>query len=132
MANFVFDIPRKRFMDGEIDMLSDDIKFTFHDDDDVAPLQATHDDLSDLSAGTVATSGNLTTKDTTAGVFDADDETVNTVSGDEFESIILFDDTHASDSLICRIDTGTGLPCTPNGGNITVQWDSGGNKIFKL
>lgn len=28
--------------------------------------------------------------------------------------------------------TGSGLPVTPNGGNIVVTWDSGANKIFKL
>jgi hypothetical protein len=28
--------------------------------------------------------------------------------------------------------SGSGLPVTPNGGNITVTWDTGTNKIFKL
>lgn len=28
--------------------------------------------------------------------------------------------------------TGSGLPVTPNGGNIVVTWDNGNNKIFKL
>jgi hypothetical protein len=28
--------------------------------------------------------------------------------------------------------TGSGLPVTPNGGNITVTWDNGTNRIFKL
>lgn len=28
--------------------------------------------------------------------------------------------------------TGSGLPVTPNGGNIIVAWDNGSNKIFKL
>lgn len=28
--------------------------------------------------------------------------------------------------------TGSGLPITPNGGNINVAWDNGANKIFKL
>jgi len=34
--------------------------------------------------------------------------------------------------LIAWIDTGTNLPVTPNGGDITVQWDAGANRIFKL
>lgn len=34
--------------------------------------------------------------------------------------------------LIAYIDTATGLPVTPNGGDITIAWDSGANKIFKL
>jgi hypothetical protein len=28
--------------------------------------------------------------------------------------------------------TGSNLPVTPNGGNITITWDAGVNKIFKL
>lgn len=28
--------------------------------------------------------------------------------------------------------TGSGLPVTPNGGNINITWDNGANKIFKL
>ncbi len=28
--------------------------------------------------------------------------------------------------------TGSGLPVTPNGGNINITWDSGANRIFKL
>jgi hypothetical protein len=28
--------------------------------------------------------------------------------------------------------TGSGLPVVPNGGNITVTWDNGTNRIFKV
>ena len=34
--------------------------------------------------------------------------------------------------LIANIDVATGLPITPSGGDIIVQWDTGANKIFKL
>ncbi len=34
--------------------------------------------------------------------------------------------------LIAYIDTATGMPVTPNGGDITIAWDNGANKIFKL
>ena len=34
--------------------------------------------------------------------------------------------------VVAWIDTATGLPVTPNGGDITVSWDNGTNKIFKL
>jgi len=132
MANALYDIGRKRFLDGDIDWSSDNIKLVFTDHADVVPDVATHDDLTDIAAGTVATSGNFGTKDSTAGVADAANVTVSTVSGDQFESINIYDDTHASDALIAYIDTATGLPCTPNGGDITVQWDDGANKIFKL
>jgi hypothetical protein len=39
----------------------------------------------------------------------------------------------ATARLIAYIDTASsGLPVTPNGGDIVVQWDSGANRIFKL
>ena len=64
----------------------------------------------------------------------ATDTNGNTVTGDQFESIDIYKDTgvESTSRLICNIDTATGLPCTPNGGDITVVWDSGANKIFKL
>ena len=36
--------------------------------------------------------------------------------------------------VIALIDSSTGvaLPVTPNGGDITVAWDSGANRVFKL
>jgi hypothetical protein len=38
----------------------------------------------------------------------------------------------SSSPLICIFDTATNLPVTPNGGDITIQFDNGTNKIFKL
>ena len=40
--------------------------------------------------------------------------------------------TEATSPLIAYIDTATGLPITPNGGDIIVVWDDGANKIFRL
>jgi hypothetical protein len=132
MANALYDVGRARFLDGDIDWAAHDIKLVFTDHTDDTPVPATDDDLGDISAGTVATSGNFAGKSSTAGVADADDVTIATVSGDQFESINIYDDTHASDALIAYIDTATGLPYTPSGGDIQVQWDAGANKIFKL
>ena len=132
MANALYDIGRARFLGGEIDWGGHDIKLVFTDHDDDTPVPATDDDLADIAGGTVDTSDNFASKTETAGVADAADVTVATVVGDEFESINIYDDTHASDALIAYIDTATGLPFTPSGGDIEVQFDSGANKIFKL
>ena len=40
--------------------------------------------------------------------------------------------TEATSPLIAYIDTATGLPITPNGGDIIVTWDNGTNKIFRV
>jgi hypothetical protein len=135
MANALFDKGREGFLAGDIDWDGNTIKLVFVDHADDNPDVSTDDNLDDIaSAARVATSGALAGKTVTNGVADADDVTVNTVSGDQFESICLFKDTgtESSSRLIAKIDTATGLPCTPNGGNITVQFDSGANKIFKL
>jgi hypothetical protein len=67
-------------------------------------------------------------------VFDAADVTLTSVTGSSVESIVGFFETgvEATSVLIWFMDTGTGLPVTPNGGDITVQWDSGANRIFAL
>ena len=136
MANALFDSYREDCLDSTAPNLSsDDIKISFIDHADDNP-DVTSDDFYDdiAAAGIVAASGNLGTKTITDGTFDAADVTVSTVSGDQFESIVIWEDdaTDASSSLIAKIDTATGLPFTPSGGDITVQWDSGSDKIFTL
>ena len=48
--------------------------------------------------------------------------------------MLIYKDTgdNATSPLIALIDSATGLPITPNGGDIIVVWDNGANKIFKL
>jgi hypothetical protein len=71
-----------------------------------------------------------------SGIADAADAVFSAVSGPTVGAIVVFKSTataNASDwPLIAYIDTATGLPVGPNGGDITVQWDNGANKIFKL
>jgi hypothetical protein len=135
MANALYDHGRENFALGSIAWVSNDIKIMFIDEADDTIDLANDEDCADRTAGAiVAESGNLATKDAAAGVCDAADITVVTVTGDPFESIDIFKDTGvaANDLLICNIDTATGLPFTPSGGDIEVQWDAGANKIFKL
>jgi hypothetical protein len=135
VANALYDKGREGFIDGSIDWDTNDIRIILIDEADDTIDLATDDNLDDRAAGSrVATSGALTTKTATNGVADADDVTFSTVTGDPSESIDGYKNTGTESTarLIFNIDTATGLPVTPNGGNITVQWDSGANKIFKL
>lgn len=135
MSNALYDKGREGFLDGSIDWDTNTIKFVFVDEADDTIDLAVDDNLDDRAAGSrVATSDALGSKTVTAGVADAADSTILLVTGDQFESIDLYKDTgtESSSRLIANIDTGTGLPCTPSGGDITVRWDSGANKIFKL
>jgi hypothetical protein len=76
----------------------------------------------------------LAPADPSGGVADAPDVTFLAVSGAVSEAIVIVKwVTEAADSpLIAFIDTATGLPVTPNSGDIQIAWDSGANKIFKL
>lgn len=91
--------------------------------------------LSDIPSGArITTSGNLASKTATLGVADAADVVFSSVSGASCEALVIYKDTGAAGTspLIAYIDTATGLPVTPNGGDITCVWDNGSNKIFKL
>jgi hypothetical protein len=135
MANALYDRGRQAFLEGTIASLTDNIKCVLVDTATYTVNLATHQFLSDIPAGErVATSANLGTKTTAAGVFDAADVVFSAVTGDVAEALVIYKDTGvaATSPLIAYIDTATGLPVTPNGGDITVTWDSGANKIFKL
>lgn len=135
MANALYDSGREGFLAGDIDWDANNIKLVLIDEADDTVDLAVDDNLDDRAgAARVATSGNFASKTTTAGVADAADVTLSAVTGDVSESIDIYKDSgvESTSRLICNIDTATGLPVTPNGGDITVTWDSGANKIFKL
>ena len=90
---------------------------------------ASHEFLSSLTGvvGTAQTIG--ATKSYTNGVFDGGDVTFTAVTGNNAEAIVLYIDTGVAGTsrLVAFIDTGvTGLPVTPNGGDITVTWNASG------
>lgn len=135
MANALYDFGREGFLDGTIDWDTDDIRIILIDEGTEVPNLATDVDLADRAAGArVATSDALASKTVTAGVADAADKVLSSVSGASVESIDIYQHTgvESTSRLIANIDTATGLPVTPNGSDITVSWDSGANAIFKL
>jgi hypothetical protein len=145
MANALFDSAREAFLGGDLDWDADDIRLILVDEDDDTPSVSADDFLDDIAAGArvrvtttgdtgVDGSGNLTSKTKADGVADAADVTLLAVTGDEAESIVLYEHTgtEGTSHLIAYIDTATGLPVTPSGGDIQITWDGGANKIFKL
>ena len=135
MANNLYTKAKQALLAADIDLEADAIKALFVDGADYTPNLSTHQYLSDIpSAARVAASGALQNKTVTDGVFDADDITLTSVSGDQFEYIVLFKDTgvDGTSRLLLLIDTATGLPCTPNGSDISIQWSGGADKIFRL
>ena len=135
MANALYDKGRQRFLEGQFNWLTDTIKCLMVDTAAYTANLAVHEFLSDIgSSARITTPVTLTSKASAGGAADAADVTFTSVSGPSIEAIILYRDTgtEATSPLIAYIDTATGLPITPNGGDIIVTWDNGTNKIFKL
>lgn len=142
MANALFGPGREGFLAGEIDWDTAVIKvalvrsYTF---------SSAHRFVSDVTtAGGVlhATSAALASKTVTNGTADAADITFSAVTTNASNhSLLIFqssavgggaDVAASAQRVIGWIDTGTNLPVVPNGGDVTIAWDSGANKIFTL
>lgn len=138
MANAMYDKGRQKFLEGGIAWLTDNIKGVFVDTGAYTVNLTTHEFLSDIPAGArIATSPNLASKTSsvpTGGVADAADPVVSAVTGTTVEAFVLYKDTGVATTspLICFLDTATGLPFTPNGGDVTYVFPSDANRIFKL
>lgn len=135
MANALYDKAREGYLNGNLNWLTDDVRAILIDADTYTVNLATHQFLSDVPGGArISVSASLANKTATIGVADADDVSFSLVSGASVEAILIYKHT-GSDStarLIAYLDTATGLPFTPSGGNVAIQWDNGANKIFKL
>lgn len=135
MANAIYDKGRESFLMGDIAWDTDDIRVILVDTTDYTVDLVNHDFLDDvLAAARVAVSSSLTSKTTAAGVADAADVVFGSVTGDVSEAVIVYQHTgvESTSRLIAYIDNAVGLPVTPDGTDITVQWSSGADKIFKL
>ena len=142
MANAVFPKAKEGFLDGSIDLDTAVIKVALVRGYTYSSSHSTVSDVTGAGATLHATSSGLASKTVTNGVFDAADITFTTPSTNSNDhSLLVFqsssstggaDVASSSQRLIAWIDTGTGIPIKPAGGDITVVWDSGANKIFSL
>ena len=136
MANALYDKGRQAFAGGAINWTSDTIKAVLVDTGQYTVNLASHQYLSDIASGArIATSAALTTPTDTAGVCDADDVSIGSVSGN-VGAIVLYKDTGSASTspLIAYLDTGSGLPVSNlSGATVNIAWDNtSGKKIFKL
>lgn len=109
-----------------------DIRFILIDSADYTVNLTTHDFLDDVpGAARVKVSAALGTKTVAAGVFDAADQALATVTGDPCEAVVGYEHsgTDSTSDLIWYQD---GISITPNGGTINVTFDNGANKIFAI
>ncbi len=130
MSSALYPKFKELLLGGDIDLVTDTIKCILVDTADYTYSSA-HDFYDDITAAArVGTAQTLANKTITGGVFDADDAVFTSVTGDATEAVVIYKDTgtESTSPLIAYIEGSI----TPNGGNITAQWDSGASKIFAL
>jgi hypothetical protein len=120
----------QKLLNKEVDADTDIIKASLIDSADYT-FSAAHDEYGNNTdvptAAIVAASAQLTSPTIVSGVFDTADFSWTAVTGDQSEAIILWDDSITNDLPMVFYDTGmTGMPVTPNGGNINVTVNASG------
>lgn len=133
MANAIYPLYKQAIISGgtNTDMSAGTVRAALVDTATYT-YSAAHQFLTSLT-GVVGTAGVLGTKTVTNGVFDAADITYTAVTGASAEAIVIYIDTGTAGTsrLVAFLDTGfTGLPVTPNGGDINITWNASG--IFAL
>jgi hypothetical protein len=86
-----------------------------------------------VSASSVGTPQTIGTKTFTNGVFSGGNVTFTAVTGAQVTKLVIYVDTGTASTspLVAFLDTSiSGLPTTPNGGDITITWNASG--IFAL
>jgi hypothetical protein len=95
---------------------------------------ASHEFFSSVASAKVGNEVEIGSKTFMNGLFDGADVTETAVSGSTAEAIVIFIKNAGANTtwrLVAYLDTGvTGLPVTPNGGDIAIQWNASG--IFQL
>jgi hypothetical protein len=129
MANQFYDAYRNSIfglhIHSAIDFDTDDIRVVLYDEGADA-LNLADQDLADIAGGAQIAVSNILDSPTigtvAVGTYDHADEVLSSVSGATVESLIYYKHTGTSSTspLAWNIDSWTGLPLTPNGGNVTL------------
>lgn len=133
MANAIYPLYKQALIDGDanVDLNDLTVKVALVDLGTYT-YSASHQFLTSLT-GVVGTAQTIAATTVTNGLFDGDNVTYTAVTGNSVEALVIYIDTGTAGTsrLVAFIDTGvTGLPVTPNGGNISVNWNASG--IFQL
>lgn len=133
MANQLYVKAKEDFLNGNLNLSSNTVTLALVDTD-VYTFSSAHLSRADVPNTAVVAANNLINPVTTSGIYDADDVIFPAVSGANCEALILFHNTgdQTSSRLIAYLDTASGLPILPNGGDITVRFSESASKIFAL
>lgn len=133
MSNAIYPLYKQALLDASanVDINDGTVKVALIDTGTYT-YNAAHEFYSSVS-GVVGTPQTIANTTVTNGLFDGDDVTFTAVTGSSVEALLIYIDTGtaATSRLVAWIDTSvTGLPVTPNGGDITITWNASG--IFQL
>jgi hypothetical protein len=114
-----------------VDMDGDTIKISLVDSADYTVNLSTDNAYDDVDVGSaVVSEATLAGKTISGGAFDSTtDQTFSSVTGDVSELIVMWKDTGtpSTSTLVAYYDTfSSGMPVTPNGGNIQVTVNASG------
>jgi hypothetical protein len=125
MSNTLYGKAKEALESKQIDLTSDVLKACLVNAS-YTPNIATDQYLSTISANVVATSPQLTGITVTLGAFAASAVTISAVSGVACKYLVIYQATgnNATSRLIALIDTASGLPFTPTGSDVTLEWDT--------
>jgi hypothetical protein len=133
MANAMYPKFAQALLDKLHDLNTDDFRFMLIDTADETYNSADEFVSNVTGVGIVARmTATLSSPTITNGTFDAADPTINSVSGDPVEAVILYayNASDAAARLACWIDSSPAISFTPNGSNVTLTLDGAG--IFSL
>jgi|ERR1019366_7550932 hypothetical protein len=139
MANAIYPVGRQAFLEGAIAFLTDTISVVLVDSNYTFNLADTV--YANVSANVVSANVNLASKSSTNGNASSANLTFSAVAapsgGRSAKFAVFFKNTGSSTTanLIACFDTATGspgLPVTPNGGDINLQFSTGPGQIFQL
>lgn len=134
MANFLPDAYRNLVLGAGLNLGSLTIKAMFIDNADDT-VTTSDDFLNDIASaarvpalGSCPTLGSKTAGVVAVGVFDAADTVFTALSGDPVEQLVILNDTatESTSNLVAVWD----VTLTPNGGDVTVQWNASGIHKF--
>lgn len=142
MATTLFDAAREGFLDGTIDWDTAVVKIALVRGYTYSAAHKFMSDVTGAGGTVVGTPQTLASKTVTGGVADSADVTFTAVTtGSAIQSLVIYqasavtggaDVAATAQRVILHTDAYTNLPVTPNGGDITVAFDNGANKIFRL
>jgi len=134
MADGMYEKGVASIMGADIDLVNDSIAALLIDLDFYTPDLDSDDTQADIPLAAQIAQVTLTGKTLDGTTFRADDSIFTSVEGDNVDAIVIMKNTTDSETslLICLMDSASQFPITPDGSNITIQWDSGADGIFTL